>query len=201
MTLQVSAILLAAGQSRRMETLKQLLPLSGKPVMRHCLDTIIGAGIGDIVVVLNPRVTEIMEAIRGLPLTVLFNNEPSSEMAESVRIGLRSARATSGVLIHLSDYPLVSVNTVRKLVARHKKEPDKILIPTYKNKRGHPCVFPKQCANEVFQGFTLKEIVHKDNGRIRLVPVQDEGILLDMDTEKDYDMMIRHMSLKTFGGK
>jgi len=195
-TSRVSAILLAAGSSKRMGKLKQLLPLGDKPVIMHCLDTVIESGITDIVVVLNPGGKEIEEAIRHLPLTIVFNNNPSSEMAESVRIGLQSVRYdSSGILMYLSDQPLISKNTLKILITWHEKEPDKILIPLYGNKRGHPGLFPKQCADEVFQGFTLREIVHKDNGRIQLVEVQDEGILYDMDTEDDYKI-ITHVYLK-----
>ena len=59
MTSQVSAIVLAAGSSKRMGKLKQLLPLGGKPVIMHSLDAIIESGITDIVVVLNPAEKEI----------------------------------------------------------------------------------------------------------------------------------------------
>lgn len=173
-----------------MGKLKQLLPLGGKPVILHCLDTIIASGINDVVVVLNPLVKEAREAIRHLPLTFVFNNNPSSDMAESVRIGLQSIQdGSSGVLICLSDHPLISMDTFKALIAWHEKEPDKIIIPVYETKKGHPSLFPKHCADEVFQGFTLKEIVHKDDGRIQLVEVQDKGILYDMDTEDDYKMI------------
>jgi len=192
----VSAILLAAGLSKRMGMTKQLLPLGDKPVIMHCIDTIIASGIKDIIVVLNPGGKEIEEAIRHLPLTIVFNNDPSSEMAESVRIGLQSVHDdSSGILICLSDYPLITTDTLKILIAWHEKEPDKIIIPVYRNKRGHPTLFPKHCVDGISQGFTLREIVHKDNGRIQFVEVQDEGILFDMDTEEDYKI-IKQIYLK-----
>jgi CTP:molybdopterin cytidylyltransferase MocA len=189
-TSRVSAILLAAGSSKRMGKLKQLLPLGGKPVIMHCVDTIMESGIKDIIVVLNPAGKEIEGAVRHLPLTIVFNKNPSSEMAESVRIGLQSVHdGSSGILICLSDYPLITSDTLKILVTWHEKKPDKIIIPVYSNKRGHPNLFPKLCADEIFNGFTLREIVHKDNGRIQLAEVQDEGILSDMDTEDDYKII------------
>jgi len=195
-TSRVSAILLAAGSSKRMGKLKQLLPLGGKPVIMHCLDTIIESGITDIVVVLNPVGKEIEGAVRHLPLTIVFNNNPSSEMAESVRIGLKSVHdESSGILICLSDYPLITSDTLKILVTWHEKEPDKIIIPVYRNKKGHPTLFPKQFGEEISHGFTLREIVHKDKRRIQFVEVQDEGILYDMDTEDDYKI-ITHVYVK-----
>ena len=197
MNLRVSAILLAAGRSRRMGRPKQLLPLGGKPALVHSLDAIAGAGIEDVVVVLNALVGRAAKIIRHLPVNIVFNNDPASEMADSVRIGLSSVHASSsGVLVHLADYPLISADTVRALMAMHSDEPDKILIPAYEGAKGHPCLFPKHLAMEVFQGNTLKQIVHRDNARIRIVQVRDEGILLDMDTEEDYTAMLRLHSQK-----
>jgi molybdenum cofactor cytidylyltransferase len=194
MTCSVSAILLAAGSSRRMGTVKQMLPLAGKPVIRHCLDTIIASGVEDIVVVLSSQAKETEEAIRHFPVTIVFNNDPSSEMAESVRIGLRSMRGVaSGVLVCLSDQPLIRSDTLKVLISRHGKAPDKIVVPIFKNRRGHPCLFPRRCAEEVFEGFTLKEIMQKDRERVLSIEVQDEGILLDMDTEEDYKTVSRLM--------
>jgi len=194
MTRSVSAILLAAGSSRRMGTVKQLLPLAGKPVIRHCLDTIIASGVEDIIVVLSSQAKETEETIRHLPVTIVFNDDPSSEMAESVRIGLRSVSvAASGVLVCLSDYPLIRADTLKALISRHGKEPVKIIVPVFKNRRGHPCLFPRHCAEEIFEGFTLKEIVQKDIERVLSIEVQDEGILLDMDTEEDYKAISRLM--------
>jgi molybdenum cofactor cytidylyltransferase len=182
--------------SKRIGKLKQLLPLDGKPVIMRCLDTIIESGITDIVVVLNPEGKEIEEAVCHLPLTIVSNNDPSSEMVESVRIGLRSVHDdSSGILVCLSDYPLITTDTLKILIAWHEKEPDKIIIPLYRNTRGHPTLFPRHCMDEIFQGFTLRDIVHKDNGRIQFVEVQDEGILYDMDTEEDYKI-IKQIYLK-----
>jgi molybdenum cofactor cytidylyltransferase len=187
MTRRVSAILLAAGSSKRMGTAKQLLPLAGKPVIRHCLDAIIASGLEEIIAVLYSQAKETEEAIRHLPATIVFNNDPSSEMAESARIAFRRVSgAASGVLVCLSDHPLIRADTLKALISRHGKEPDKIIVPVFKNRRGHPCLFPRCCMEEVFQGFTLREIVQKDKRRVLSVEVQDEGILLDMDTEEDY---------------
>lgn len=197
MTCQVSAILLAAGSSKRMGRLKQFLPLGDKPVIKHCLDNIIASGIKDIVVVLGIQGKELAKTINHLPVTIIFNNNPYSEMVESVRIGLQNIEpASSGILICLSDHPLVSGETLKTLITWHRREPDKIIVPLYNNKRGHPGLFPKQYAHEVFQGFTLREIVNKDPERIKFVEVSDEGILYDMDTQEDYRKISEIMNKK-----
>lgn len=126
-----------------MGQLKQILPIGDKPAIRHCLDSIIESGIKDIVVVLGEQGPEVLKVINDLPVKVAFNNEPQSEMAEPVRIGLRAVDAdSSGVLVALSDHPLVSVETIKMLIDFHKQDPHKIIIPLYEEKRGHPTLFP-----------------------------------------------------------
>jgi molybdenum cofactor cytidylyltransferase len=170
---------------------KQLLPLNGKSAIRHCLDGIIAAGVQDVVVVLGMKGGEAAAALAGLPVKIVFNSNPGSEMAESVRIGLREIDRPSGVLVCLADHPLVSSETMKALVANHARNPQEILIPLYHGRRGHPTLFPAAIAREVFSGLTLRDVLAKHADLISLVDIEDEGITLDMDTEEDYERMQR----------
>jgi molybdenum cofactor cytidylyltransferase len=170
-----------------MGRVKQLLPLGDKPVIRHCLDTLLCSGIIDIIVVLGPHGPQIADAIRGLPVTIRQNEYPDSEMAESVRIGLKAIDpSSSGVLICLSDHPLVSVETVKSLISGHAADPDKIIVPLYSGRRGHPTLFSRRILEEIYSGLTLRDILKKDSDRVKCIQVTDEGVILDMDTAEDY---------------
>jgi len=115
-------------------------------------------------------------------------------MAESVRIGLRALHESStGVLVHLSDHPLVSVETLRSFVQCHVESPDRIIIPLYKGRRGHPTLFPKPVIDEVFDGLNLRDIINRDSSRIRFLNVDDEGVVLDIDTKEDYERILKKM--------
>jgi len=175
-----------------MGQLKQFLPLGNKPVIRHCLDHLMAAGIRDIVVVLSQMGSQIHDSIKNLPVQIVFNDSHESEMVESVRTGLRAlSESCSGVMVHLSDHPLVSVETLKRLVQYYLETPDKIIIPVYKEKRGHPSLFPKPVIYEVFKGLNLRDIINRDSGRIRMRDVNDEGITLDMDMKEDYEKILR----------
>lgn len=192
MSIQVSAILLAAGSSRRMGQLKQLLPLHDKPIIRHCLDNLITSGIENIVAVLGYRGDEVLAVIQEMPVHIVLNENQESEMAESVRIGLRAiAEKSSGVLVCLSDHPLVSVDTLKSLMQCFREAPDKIIIPLYKGKRGHPTLFPRNVIEEIFEAGTLRDIIDKNGSRLKFLKVQDEGVILDMDTKEDYDKVLK----------
>jgi molybdenum cofactor cytidylyltransferase len=192
MPLQVSAILLAAGSSRRMGQLKQLLPLGDKPIIRHCLDYLIAAGIKNIVAVLGYHGEEVLAAIQEMPVQIVLNKNQESDMAESVRIGLSAVTEYSaGVMVCLSDHPLILVETLKSLMQYFLETPDKIIIPLYKEKRGHPTLFPRHIIEEICEGGTLRDIVNRDSNRIRLLDVQDEGVILDIDTKEDYEKILK----------
>src|SRR5208283_651688 len=188
---QVSAILLAAGSSIRMGRLKQLLPLDGKPLIRHCIDSIIAAGVGDVVVVLGIS-DELSRVLDGLPVRIAFNKKSKTDMAESVRIGLcATGHPSSGVMVSLSDHPLVSAETLKLLIDRHFEDPDKIIVPLYDKKKGHPALFPRHLIAEIFSSATLRDIVNKYPERTQLVEVRDEGVITDIDTIEDYERAVR----------
>ncbi len=175
-----------------MGLLKQLLPIKDRPAVRHCAETLISSGITDVVVVLAPFGRAIKGAINDLPLNIVFNEDSESEMADSVRSGLRGLDPSStGILICLCDHPLVSSETVKTLIRFHGEFPDWIFVPAYNGKRGHPTLFPAAAIAEMTKGIALRDVIRKNPERVRQVDVADEGVVLDMDTMEDYRMISR----------
>lgn len=170
---------------------KQLLPLNDKPVIRHCLDALLAAGIKDLVVVVSAPENGITEILRGFPITIAVNAVSGSDMAESVRAGLRRVEGySSGVLVCLSDHPLVSKETVGTILRRHLEAPEAIIVPAYQGQRGHPTLFPKKIITEIFFGATLRDIIRNHAETVQAVDVDDEGVILDIDTEENYRVVI-----------
>ena len=94
MSKTVSAILLSAGRSQRMGSPKQLLPLGKRRVIHHCLDNIGKAGITDTIVVLRQEDCETVKYIEEYPVQVAYNTDKQSDMAESIRTGLKGIAKT-----------------------------------------------------------------------------------------------------------
>jgi molybdenum cofactor cytidylyltransferase len=168
------------------------MALGHKPVIRHCLDNIIAAGIRQIVVVLGTESNGTAAVLQGLSVIIVVNEKTGSEMAESVRIGLSALESpSSGVLICLGDHPLASAETMRAVAFAHRESPDDIIIPVYKGRRGHPSLFPSALLDEIFSGGTLRSIIDKHSSRVRTIEVPDEGVILDMDTREDYENIVK----------
>ena len=171
---------------------KQLLKLGDKTVIRRCIDTLVGGGVNEILVVIAACRGGLAPHLRGLPVSIAVNETPYSDMAESVRVGLKQLRHyTSPVLVCLSDHPLVAAETVRLILRQHRAFPGNIIIPEFDGRRGHPCLFPRSVIDEIFSGITLRDIVRRAPARVRPVTVGDEGVVLDMDTRQDYEVILK----------
>lgn len=165
---------------------KQLLPLADKPLIRWCLDTLLAAGIDDIIVVLGPSGKAIAAAINDYDLKLVWNTEPASDMAGSVRAALgKLPLPTSSVLILPVDHPWVAPSTITALMEVHGRQPEKITIPVHLGRKGHPVIFPRSVIKELHSHPTLRDIVRKQSSRLQLVEVADEAILHNLNTPAD----------------
>lgn len=177
---------------------KQLLPLEGKTVIGRCLETLLVGGISEVVVVVGPQGDAIDKTVRGYPVTIVHTLDPKGDMAASVRTGRDAlSSAVSGVVIALSDHPLVSPLTVALLATLHRKDQEAIIIPVHEGKKGHPCLFPRQILDELQGPLTLRDLVRNHSERVQLVEVSDQGVLLDMDTPEDYMQIAEICRTKT----
>lgn len=166
---------------------KPLLPFAERTAIELLVATLRQGGIEEIVIVLGPGGEAVAEVLRQAPVTLAWNRAEHSDMAASLRLGLeRLGSPASGVLIALADHPLVAAATIATLCAQHEKAPEAILVPTCQGRKGHPILLPGSILQELHQLPTLREVVRRDPARVRLVPVDDPGILLDLDTPEDY---------------
>ncbi len=174
-----------------MGTAKQLLPVRERPAIIRCVETIRGSGIADIVVVVNPAGGRIIEALSGLPVTIVVNDLLGSGMAESVRKGLKAVDPSStGIFVCLCDHPLVTSETLAAMARRHEGDPGEIIIPVFQGKKGHPTLFPHSFLEDLGGVATLRDVLTLHRERIVLFDVADEGTVLDMDTPEDYKKIL-----------
>ncbi len=174
-----------------MGTVKQLLRLGNKAVIRHCVDTLAAAGIGQIVVVCGAGHDACAAELIGTGARIVWNKTKGGQMADSVRIGMRAVDETCpAVLVCLADHPLVSCNTYRAIVDAHKQSPERIIIPAFEGRRGHPTLFPFSVISDIFFLGSLRDLIRDEGDRVLVVDVPDEGVVLDMDTEEDYRAVV-----------
>ncbi len=170
---------------------KQLLPIEGEAALVFCLKRILAAALGEVVVVLGHHYHAILPLLEGLPVITAFNPEPESQMADSVRIGLGAlSPGATGVMITLADHPLVLPTTYQLLRQQHALRGEKILIPTYRQRGGHPTLFPVDLLRNGEKPQPLHQLIAAHPDKVERLPLADPGIVNDMDYPGDYRRLL-----------
>ena len=181
----VAAILLAAGQSRRMGAFKPLLPFGEKTVVESCLHYL--TQIPNIVVVLGHRADEIRKHLTGV--TIAINPDANSEMGASIAVGIQALPDTAkAVLIALVDHPAVPAAVVSTLID-HWQKGARIVIPTWQNRGGHPVLIDLEFRQELAtldRMGGLRSLFQNYPEAVHRVAVDSAFVARDMDTWDDY---------------
>lgn len=187
----ISAIVLAAGLSTRMGRPKLLLHVKGKPILQNVLEALSHAGVDEVVVVLGAEAVEIRKRVRFARERVVVNSAYAEGMSSSLKLGLMEVSSDSeAAVIVLGDQPFLSPSTVDKVVEAYRASGAPIVVPTQGGVRGNPVLFAKSLFPEVMRisgDAGGKSVVGRHRGRVLEVPVEDAGVLFDIDTPSDYD--------------
>ena len=185
----ISAIVLAAGKSERMGRPKALLPIQGHTFLENILDAISRTPIEDTIVVLGHHRGQIERSV-SLP-SVVFNPDYERGMITSFQAGIRKLSwDTTGAFLFLVDHPLVESTTIESMIMN--LAPNRIVLPTFERRRGHPVLFSSEVLEEILalgpsEGANI--VVRKNPDRIIEVPVNAPGILVDIDTPEQFERL------------
>jgi molybdenum cofactor cytidylyltransferase len=186
---EISAILLAAGRSRRMGAFKPLLPFGNRTVIESCIDNLRAAEVEDIVVVVGHRAEEIQKRLRTSRLTFALNPDPDSEMGESIARGVEQvSSSTRALLIALVDHPAVPAEII-KLVVDEWRRGARLVQPEHQGRGGHPVLIDLAFRKELLSlnpesGLRGLFAAHRD--LVKRLPVESPYVARDMDTWEDY---------------
>ena len=183
----ISALLLAAGASRRFGAPKLLQSLNGRPVVRWSAESL--AGVTDeLVVVVPPDNEDLRRALEGLPVRLVVNAHAAGGMASSLACGVASlGDGVEAVLVALGDEPLLPRRCHERAVARYRAGGATVVAATYGGARGHPVLFGRALFGEL-RALTgdhgARSVADRDPGRLALVEM-DEPRPVDVDTPAD----------------
>ena len=187
----ISAIILAAGESRRMGQPKMLLPWGKETVIEHVVAVFLSAGIKDIIVVTGSGREEVEKAIDRYPVRKLYNrNYASGEMLSSLQCGLREMpKRAQATLIGLGDQPQVQESSVRLICEVYRESNSRLVVPSFGRKRGHPWLMARSLWEEILAlkpPETPRDFLNKHADEIRYLDSETPTILADLDTPEDY---------------
>ncbi len=205
----VTAVVTAAGRSERMGSPKALLDFGGTPALDLVTAMCQGSGVQEVVVVLGHDADRVRARANLDRFTVVTHAGYDRGKTSSLQAGLTGRRTTGDPLLYFPvDFAAVAPSTVRALVREATKgDPVRILVPAHGGKRGHPPVFPPSVITEILrlgEDQPLHDVVRAHDAQTRLVPVDDEGVLLNINTPEDYrraaDLVQDRRSAKASGG-
>ena len=186
---QIEAIVLAAGKGERMGAIKPLVEIDGQPALARVVETLRGAGIDRIIVVLGYEAALIEKEVDLSGCIVARNANYESGMASSLALGVSLVSPeANGFLIAHADMPYVKAGTVSKVIAR-ALEGAKIVAPIYNGVRGFPVYLDRGCREDLLTtlegeaGARLYIAQHVED--LVLVEVNDPGATIDIDRPED----------------
>ena len=142
----VAAVILAAGQSRRMGSANKLLAtFDGEPLVRRTVQAAIASKADPVIVVTGHMADRVSTALAGLDIEITHNPDYAEGLATSLRAGLAAVPATiSGALVMLADMPGISGGVIDKLIAAFSPGQGRsIVLPTAAGKRGNPVLWSR----------------------------------------------------------
>ena len=192
----ISGIILAAGSSQRMGSPKSLLKIGEKTFLQYIVDVLHSARIIDVVIVLGADAEEIRESLTWFDGKIVVNEDWNKGQLTSIIKGIDALDLNStepeevnGAMICPVDHPLLTQSLLVDLLQGYWTSKKKIIIPTFNGKRGHPVIFDKKYFDELRSAphdVGARAVVHKHADDVCEVPVNEEGILINIDTQEDY---------------
>jgi molybdenum cofactor cytidylyltransferase len=186
----VSAIILAAGMSRRMGRPKVLLPwTNGKTIIEQIIDQLILARVDQITVVTGNRAEEVGELAKKRGAKVIFNSKyETGEMLSSLKAGLRAqASTTAAALVVLGDQPRIQPKIVGQVMMAYAEGRGDLVAPSYQMRRGHPILIDRRYWGELLalpDDGAPRDVINAHP--ITYVNVDNDSVLRDVDTPDDY---------------
>ena len=195
----VSAILLAAGESRRMGSRnKMTLPVAGVPLLRRIADTLVNSEVGEIVAVLGHGEQIARALLADLPLRLVTNERYREGQMTSVHCGLEAlSEPCKGIMVCLSDQPLLRVEDIDGLVhAFEQQRPGSVLIPAWQGQRGNPVILAHEHRDAILAGgpgLGCRRYIDAHPQLVVWQEMDNDHVVFDLDTPEDYQRMLQRL--------
>ena len=189
----LSSLILAAGFSSRMGNFKPLMPFRGKTVIENTIDNVLSGGSQTAVVVTGFKSEQLGDFLKqryGSQILLVENQFfEKTDMMKSIQTGCHAMPPCDAFFLLPGDMPVVCPSTFEKLINARCPDIPSVVIPTLNGYRKHPPLIDGRLIADIlsFQGNGgLRQLWRQREELIHTVPVEDEGVTIDLDTPQDY---------------
>ena len=189
----ISAILLAAGKSKRMNGENKLTKkIQGIPLIKHSVKNILASSVDELIIVLGHQREIVKKLIdKNEKIKFIFNKDFENGMASSIKTGLGNlSEKTESFFICLGDMPMVNRGVYNQLIkSRNSKE---IIVPAHKGQQGNPVLFSKTMKEKIMDitgDVGAKKILELNKDKILNLEINDQSIARGFDTQVDFNSL------------
>mgnify|MGYP001257439740 CR=1 FL=1 len=191
----ISAVILAAGESRRMGKKNKLLLRIGKEALLvKLVKAVCASDVGQVLVVIGHEAEKIRLELNDFPLSFVNNYNFSEGMTSSIKEGIKEVSQNSdGLLICLADMPYINTSEINKLihafVQNRIKEKKLIVVPVFQGQRGNPVLFSIEFRNDILdhkKESGCKGVIKNHSESVMEIPMDNDNILIDVDNLEDF---------------
>lgn len=185
-----ASIILAAGESKRMGFPKMLMAFHGTTMIETVIANVAESKVDYIMIVLGANKETLVEKIRNMSVKYCYNDNYKEGMLSSVQCGFRNLPSDhKAVLVFQGDQPLITPMAINTVIDAYLSSGKGIVIPVYKEKRGHPLLIDIKYREEVEKlnpSEGLHSLSYKFAKDVLEVDTNESGILRDFDTYEEY---------------
>lgn len=187
---RITGILLAAGLSTRMGSLKALLRWHDMPLIKYQIESLLNSGLDEIIVVLGYEASTLMRQIDYPQVTTAFNAAYTEGKLTSIQTGIKNVPANSKAVVLLGvDQPRPS-STIKQLIAEHSAKAPLITVPYQGGHRGHPIIIHCNLFDDILslpqKTGNLRDILDQNKSETLTVPFSSDHVHLDLNIPSDY---------------
>ena len=193
---QVPLILLAAGESRRMGTPKQLLPYKETSLIRHAATMAVTSYCNPVIVVLGANSDRIFSEISDLPVHITYNTQWQQGMSTSIATGIKALLNMNinfdAVIVALADQPLITSQVYHRSIEGYYLNHPLAVASNYSDTIGVPALFDRTLIPELLkmkQKGGAKQLLNKYSDRAFNLDLPEAAV--DIDTPADYQKLLK----------
>jgi len=200
----ISLVVLAAGKSSRMKKNKLLVSVDGETVIERVVKTAIRSKVDEVVVVIGYQAEKIRNRIAALKCKIAVNDRYEKGQSESVKVGLSAISGNAeALMIQPADVALIDAQSINRVIDEYRRSKSRIIIASYHNQSGHPILLDRTLFPEVStideDSLGLKAVISRHRTEINHLDAGTENVLVDIDTQDDFDKYFRKPTVRPRG--
>ena len=186
----INAIVLAAGESKRMGKSKPLLKFNDKTFLDQIISALRDSDVDRITVVLGAKAEMIKNSIDLSEANIVINKDYQKGQLSSLIAAIEDTpQETDAILVCLVDNPFITKEVINKIIAKFRETNNPIIVPVFNGQRGHPTLFSRSLFSELVnapeeQG--ARYVLHSNAEKVLELETSESTILTGIDTPEDY---------------